>query len=49
MESIPITESWLGYLDKKQIAYIAFFPTKSTKEKRVSISCVDYKETIVFK
>jgi len=49
MPTIPLTGNWLGYLDKKQIAYFAFFPnTKSTKEKKVTISCVDYKETIVF-
>jgi len=49
MPTIPITGNWLGYLDKKQIAYFAFFPNaKSTKEKKVTVSCVDYKETIVF-
>lgn len=49
MPTIPISGSWLGYLDKKQIAYFAFFQnTKSKKEKKVTVSCVDYEETIVF-
>lgn len=50
MRTIPITGNSLGYLDKKQIAYFAFFPnTQSKQEKKVTISCVDYKETIAFK
>ena len=49
MPTIPIDGNWLGYLDKKQIAYFAFFSnSKSKKEKKVTVSCVDYEETIVF-
>lgn len=50
MPTIPIISKWLGYLDRKQIAYFAFFPrSESQQEKKVTISCVDYKEEIVFK
>lgn len=49
MPTIPITGNWLGYLDKKQIAYFAFFPnSKSKQQKKVTVSCVDYEEEIVF-
>ena len=49
MPTIPIDGNWLGYLDKTKIAYLAFFPnTNSKKEKKVTVSCIDYKEEIIF-
>ena len=49
MPTIPIDGNWLGYLDKTKIAYFAFFPNKNLKkEKKVTVSCVDYKEEIIF-
>lgn len=49
MPTIPIEDNWLGYLDKTKIAYFAFFPKKNTKQqKKITVSCVDYQEEIIF-
>ncbi len=49
MPNIPIKRNWLGYLDKTEIAFFAFYPNKnSKKEKKVTVSCIDYKEEIIF-
>lgn len=50
MPTIPIIDKWLGYLDKDKIAYFAFFPKENlNKQKKITISCVDYKQEILFK
>ncbi|ADG91860.1 hypothetical protein Arnit_0193 [Arcobacter nitrofigilis DSM 7299] len=47
MKTIEMNSSWLGYLDKKEIAYFVFFPSQYNKSKKeVTISCIGYSKTI---
>ncbi|PCI28647.1 MAG: hypothetical protein COB67_05925 [SAR324 cluster bacterium] len=48
MPTVRVTNSWFGFLDKKEIAYFVFFPKNGTKkDKKLAISCVDYKKEII--
>lgn len=44
MNPVPVVDNWLGYLDKKQIAYFLFFHKKDNPE--IKISCIDYEKSI---
>lgn len=48
MNAIPIQDKWLGYLNRKEIAYFTFYPNKnSNTKKKITITCVDYKKEII--